>query len=115
LTNPLPNSVENWHAEIWQDTLKLHDGQITEEDIGEKYSKFYAISQLTISTSNILNRFKNLNKGKPWKEQIKPFNFFPRDKNGIKPKKFRYLISKSASSNKISQILNLKIILRYNT
>lgn len=37
---------------------------------------FYAISQLTVSTSRKLNRFKKLNKGKPWKEQIKPFNFF---------------------------------------
>ncbi len=49
---------------------------ITERDIGEKYSNLYAISKLTVSTSNVLNRFKKLNDGKPWKEQIKPFNFF---------------------------------------
>jgi DNA polymerase elongation subunit (family B) len=76
LTNPFPNSIEDWQAEIWQDILKLHYGQITEIDIEEKYSKFYAISQLTVSTSNVLNRFKRLNEGKPWKEQIKPFSFF---------------------------------------
>lgn len=29
-----------------------------------------------MSTSNLLNRFRKLNKGKDWKEQIKPFNFF---------------------------------------
>lgn len=34
------------------------------------------ISRLTVSTSNVLNRFKKLNEGKTWKEQIKPFNFF---------------------------------------
>jgi hypothetical protein len=40
------------------------------------YSNLYAISELTVSTSNILRRFKKLNKGKLWKEQIKPFNFY---------------------------------------
>jgi hypothetical protein len=76
LTNPFPNSVEDWQAEIWQDILKLHYRLITERDIEEKYSNFYAISQLTVSTSNVLTRFKKLNEGKLWKEQIKPFNFF---------------------------------------
>ncbi|MDQ1251742.1 MAG: hypothetical protein QG646_853 [Euryarchaeota archaeon] len=36
----------------------------------------YEISRLTITTPNVLNRFKKLNDGNPWKEQIKPFNFF---------------------------------------
>ncbi|MDD4438250.1 MAG: hypothetical protein PHS04_09480 [Tissierellia bacterium] len=76
LTNPFPNSIEDWQAEIWQDILKLHYGLITGRDIEEKYSNFYAISQLTVTTSNVLNRFKKLNEGKSWKEQIKPFNFF---------------------------------------
>jgi hypothetical protein len=76
LTNPFPNSVEDWQAEIWQDILKLHYEMITERDIEEKYSNLYAISRLTVSTSNVLNRFKKLNEGKTWKEQIKPFNFF---------------------------------------
>jgi len=76
LTNPFPNSVEDWQAEIWQDILKLHYGKITGKDIQEKYSNLYAISRLTVSTSNVLNRFKKLNEGKNWKEQIKPFNFF---------------------------------------
>ncbi|MHC1754516.1 MAG: DNA polymerase [Methanosarcina sp.] len=76
LTNPFPNSVEDWQAEIWQDILKLHYGLITERDIEEKYSNFYAISQLTVSTSNVLNRFNKMNEGKPWIDQIKPFNFF---------------------------------------
>lgn len=76
LTNPFPKSIEDWKAEIWEDILKLHYGQVTERDIEEKYSNFYTISRLTVSTSNVLNRFKKLNKGKDWKEQIKPFNFF---------------------------------------
>lgn len=76
LTNPFPNSVEDWHAEIWLDILKWNYGLITGRDIEEKYSNLYAISQLTVSTSNVLNRFKKLNDGKLWKEQIKPYNFF---------------------------------------
>jgi len=76
LTNPFPNSVEDWQAEIWQDILKLHYGLITERDIEEKYSNLYAISRLTVSTSNVLNRFKKLNEEKTWKKQIKPFSFF---------------------------------------
>lgn len=35
----------------------------------------YEISRLTVITPHVLNRFKKLNEGKPWKEQIKPFNF----------------------------------------
>ncbi|APH38231.1 DNA polymerase [Methanohalophilus halophilus] len=76
LTNPFPKDVEDWQAEIWQDILKLHYGIISEEDIVEKYSSLYAISQLTVSTSNVLDRFKDLNAVKEWREQIKPFNFF---------------------------------------
>ncbi len=76
LTNPFPNSIEDWQAEIWQDILKLHYGQIAGRDIQEKYSNLYAISRLTVSTSKVLNRFNKLNDGKTWKEQIKPFNFF---------------------------------------
>ncbi|AKB78739.1 hypothetical protein MSHOH_2256 [Methanosarcina horonobensis HB-1 = JCM 15518] len=75
LTNPFHKVVKDWHGEIWQDILKLHYGQTTEDDIEEKYSSFSAISQLTVTTSNVLRKFKKLNKGKPWKEQIKPFNF----------------------------------------
>ena len=76
LTNPFPKAVEGWQAEIWEDLLKLHYGMISEVDIVEKYSGLYAISQLTVSTSNVWDRFKKLNAGKSWKKQIKPFNFF---------------------------------------
>jgi hypothetical protein len=75
LTNPFPKAVNDWQAEIWEDLLKLHYGIITELDIEEKYSQFYAISKLAISTPNVWNMFKNINNGKPWEEQIKPSNF----------------------------------------
>ncbi len=66
--------------------------QITELDIEEKYSNLYDISSLTVSTSNVLNRFKAINQRKAWSEPIKPFNFFnvgfqtiEEDGNAVKP------------------------------
>ena len=76
LTNPFPKNVEDWQAEIWEDILKLHYGIISELDIEEKYSNLYAISRLTVSTANVLRRFKGINIGKEWKDQIKSFNFY---------------------------------------
>jgi len=68
-----------------------HYGLMSSLDIDEKYSRFYAIAKMTISTSNVLNRFKTLNEGKEWHEQIKPFNFilvgFQVMKDGRKPVK----------------------------
>jgi DNA polymerase elongation subunit (family B) len=75
LTNPFSNK-EDWQEEIWIDILKVHYGVIKPEEIEEKYANFYAISRLTVSTPNVLHRFDKLNNGKPWEEQIKPFNFF---------------------------------------
>ncbi|MGA2913114.1 MAG: hypothetical protein ABSE07_06325 [Methanoregula sp.] len=76
LTNPFPNLIEDWHKEIWIDILRLHYGKISELDLEMKYANLYAISKMSISTSNILRRFKKLNQGKDWKHLIKPFNFF---------------------------------------
>jgi len=76
LTNPFPNGNKDWHADVWLDILRLHYGIITRRDIQEKYSSLYAISRLTVSTSNIFHMFDSLNEGKEWKETIKPFNFF---------------------------------------
>lgn len=76
LTNPFKKDVEDWQAEIWEDILMLHYGMISGIDIEEKYSGLYAISRLTVSTANVLRRFKGFNAGKEWKDQIKPFNFY---------------------------------------
>ncbi|MDA0525458.1 DNA polymerase [Methanococcoides alaskense] len=76
LTNPFPKAVDDWQAEIWEDILKLNYDNISELDIEEKYSGLYAISRLTVSTANVLRRFKRFNAGKEWKDQIKPFNFY---------------------------------------
>jgi hypothetical protein len=87
-----PKNVEDWQAEIWEDILKLHYDLISELDIEEKYSNMYAISRLTVSTANVLHRFDIINKGKDWKDMIKPFNFYhvgfqvaEKDGKAVKP------------------------------
>jgi len=75
LTNPFPKSQTDWQSEIWHDILMHHYGLLSTLDIEEKYSHLYALAKMTISTSHVLDRFKSLNEGKEWCEQIKPFNF----------------------------------------
>jgi len=87
LLNPYNNGVE-WQKQIWGDILNLHYGFITQQDIIEKYSNFYALSKLAVSTPILYKRFNSFNKNKPLNEQIKPFNFFlvgQGNKTDIKP------------------------------
>ena len=100
LLNPFSTKNESWHKEIWEDILKLHHGIITEQDIYEKYSKFYAISKLTISTPTIMKKFEILNKNKPINKKIKPFNFVLI---GIGNKKKRDVIKPIAPFTKDNQ------------
>ena len=59
----------------WLDILNMHYHPKQKEKILSKYNTKYAISQLTVSSYDILKRFKELNKGKPLSKVIKPFNF----------------------------------------
>ncbi|MDH3765803.1 MAG: hypothetical protein OER82_08335 [Nitrosopumilus sp.] len=45
------------------------------EKLYEKYDNKYAIQKLAISTPDILNRIKEFNEGKEYRDQIKPSNF----------------------------------------
>lgn len=104
LTNPFGNK-KNWHKLIWEDILKLYYGLISREQFLKKYSDLFAISQLTVSTFDIMKRFKKLNKGKSYEKQIKPFNFFLvgiGNKDDIKPI--------SPYSNNPQEILHKKFI-----
>jgi len=75
LLNPFGNGI-NWHKQVWEDILKLHYGIINEGGFIQKYSNFYAISKLSVSSKEIMRRFKSFNKGRTYDKQIKPFNFF---------------------------------------
>lgn len=88
LTNPFGKKVKDWQKMVWEDILKLHYGIITQNQFLSKYSNLFTISKLTVSTFELLKRFKKLNRGKPYEEQIKPFNFFligVNNKDDVKP------------------------------
>jgi len=87
LKDPFDKEKEDWHKDIWLDILKCHYGFITKQNLQEKYSKYYAVSSLTVSTISLWHRFKELNNEKDFKEQIKPANFFliGVKANGVKP------------------------------
>ncbi len=77
LTDPFNRKKrEHWHKEIWMDILKLHYGKITKSDLHEKYCQSHSISNLTVSTKAVFERFTKYNKDKPFEKQIKPANFF---------------------------------------
>jgi hypothetical protein len=88
LANPFGEKIKRWQKEIWLDILRLHYGKIRKEEFLAKYRPFYAISQFTVSTARLMRRFKLMNKGKSYRESIKPFNFFLigfGNKDGVKP------------------------------
>lgn len=75
LLNPFGEKEVKWQKRIWIDILKLHYGQITLDDFIDEYKDYYAISQFTVSSPNLLKRFAKYNKRHP-ESTIKPFNFF---------------------------------------
>jgi hypothetical protein len=76
LLNPFDKGTAHWHKQVWLDILKLEYGKMTIDDLLNKYRPFYAISQFTVSTASLMNRFRLLNKSKSYNDKIKPFNFF---------------------------------------
>jgi hypothetical protein len=88
LSNPFGREVRRWQKEIWEDILRLEYGQMTIENMLDKYRNFYAISQFTVSTAHLMRRFSTLNKNKTYNQMIKPFSFFLigfSNVEGIKP------------------------------
>ena len=75
LLNPFKKDDKKWHERIWKDILSIVYEINTLEDVLESYRNKYAISQLSISSPEIMKRMKMLNKGKDYLHQIKPFNF----------------------------------------
>ena len=60
----------------WENILKLHYNPELKKEILREYENQYAVSKVSISTYNIMNRFKEINKRhSPYKSKIKPFNF----------------------------------------
>lgn len=59
----------------WKNLLSDHYSLESREKILGEYKNQYAVSQLTVSTQEIMRRFAKFNEGRPYHEMIKPFNF----------------------------------------
>ena len=59
----------------WENILKIHYHPEITEKILEKYESKFAISQITVTSPEIIKRFDRINQKKSEKNTIKPFNF----------------------------------------
>jgi hypothetical protein len=83
LINPYSSKIEVWHKEIWGNVIHyvIHSKNlcntlhVLHNMVFDKYSNFYALSKITISSPNIIKRFNKMNKDKDYYNKIKPFNF----------------------------------------
>ncbi|MDH5431752.1 MAG: hypothetical protein OEW78_07725 [Nitrosopumilus sp.] len=66
---------EDWHKEIWSDILDLEYGDVTMEELQDKYENKYALQKLALSKPSLVKRLSEFNKGKEYHKQIKPSNF----------------------------------------
>jgi hypothetical protein len=76
LLSPFGQKIKSWEREVWTDILQLHYNRITLDQFLSRYRNYYAVSQFTISTEALMNRFSILNEGKSDNEIIRPFSFF---------------------------------------
>lgn len=78
ILNPFKKESEriDWQERIWLDILKFHYGLVDQKYIQEKYGSLYELVQLTVTSYDLLKRFKKINGRKPIEKRIKPFNFF---------------------------------------
>jgi hypothetical protein len=117
ITNPFSRELkegDKWHKQFWEDILQVHFHPEELPDVLEKYENYAVISKLAVSTGIILIRFKKMNKGKPFNEQIKPFNFFLVG-NGAKAGTDVEKIKPVAPFNTNPQIVVEKEFIDYNT
>lgn len=68
--------VTEWHHFFWQDIINYIEGNLSQDDVERIYGGKREVSKMSIRTSIVLSHFREFNKGKPWEEQIKPYNFF---------------------------------------
>jgi hypothetical protein len=74
LRNPtdLTSEDREWIAQVWQSILLSETGKRT---AAPKFQETPAVGRITVSAPSILRALENLNSGKDYSHQIKPFNF----------------------------------------
>lgn len=68
--------VKNWTNWVWRDIVLYLTGKVDDEYVEMEYGHYYEITKMSIRTPHVYHNFRYLNRGKPYKEQIKPYNFF---------------------------------------
>jgi hypothetical protein len=63
-----------WEKELWVNILRTAHGRLSKQELLEHYANEYAVSKLAITTPHLLCKFKAINRGKSFKQQIKPYN-----------------------------------------
>ena len=83
--------TENWTAAVWEMIVRKSCGLKTKP---VNFVDLPAIGRTTVSSPGIMKSFASLNRGKPYAEQIKPFNFLQTAHvipegypNGVDPRK----------------------------
>jgi hypothetical protein len=93
-TNP-EASDRNWTAAVWDVIVRKSLGLRVKE---LKFAHLPAIGRITVSSPALMKCLESLNAGKPYSEQIKPFNFLQTchvspfgHPDGVDPQKFHLI------------------------
>ena len=85
-------SDRNWTGAVWEMIVRKACGLRT---TGLKFAELPAIGRTTVSSPGLMKSFSVLNAGKPYSEQVKPFNFLQTahvipfgHPEGVDPEKF---------------------------
>jgi hypothetical protein len=65
-------SDRNWTAAVWEMIIRKSCGLKTKQ---VNFADLPAIGRTTVSSPGLMKSFESLNSGKPYAEQVKPFNF----------------------------------------
>ncbi|MFH1591452.1 MAG: hypothetical protein ABIC95_06005 [archaeon] len=76
LMNPFGGKGDAWMKKFWHDIVSVSLGLADPPSVLERYRGLPALSKLSITSMNVLDRFSKMNEGRPFCKQVKPFNFF---------------------------------------
>jgi hypothetical protein len=64
-----------WEGELWTRIIKCANGELSEDELCEKYSGEYAVTKYAVTTPHLHRRLRKINRNRDIRKQIKPFNF----------------------------------------
>lgn len=71
--SPIPRGEVKWHEHVWRRFVREAEGLA--DDPEPDWFERPAVSQLPVTTPALLAPFRRINEGKPYNDQVKPFNF----------------------------------------